>query len=127
MTPPVACSLTKSAPRRSTPRTVLRTSSGPSQIVSIHSGPHRRQKRTPLGSRPSPCPPVCESAATAMRMRGPGISPRSIASLNPAGDPDASRTAVNPASRVVSAFCAASKVASVGGVSARCCMDFHEL
>ena len=117
----------KSAPTRSRARTVLRTSSGPSQIVSIHSGPQCRQKRTPLGSAPSPWPPVCESAPTAMRMRGPGISPRSTASLKPAGEPDASRTAVNPASSVASAFCAASKVASVGGVSARCCIDFHEL
>ena len=62
-----------------------------------------------------------------MRMRGPGISPRSTASLKPCGEPDASRTEVNPASSVTRAFSAASNAASVGGVSARCCIEPQEL
>jgi hypothetical protein len=59
---------------------------------------------TPDGIVWSPWPPVCDSALTEIFMRGPGMSARSIAILNPIGDPDASRTEVTPASSVRSAF-----------------------
>ena len=62
----------------------------------------------------------------AMRIRGAAMRPRSAASLNPAGVPPASRTVVKPASSVSRACCAASNAASVGGVSARCCIVLRE-
>jgi len=58
----------------------------------------------PDGIVPSPCPPVCDSALTEIRIRGPGINPRSIAIFSPCGEPEASRTVVTPASSVRCAF-----------------------
>ena len=108
-TPPVAWSLMKSAPARSSSRVAFLTSSGPSTSVSGHSAPAPlvERSRTPDGIVSSPWPPVCESAPTEIFMRGPGISPSAIAILKPCGDPPASRTAVKPESSVRSAFFAA--------------------
>lgn len=54
----------------------------------------------PEGSRGSPCPPVWLMIVTAIRSRGPGMTPDSTATLAPRSVPPASRTVVTPASSV---------------------------
>lgn len=74
MTPPDVCTLMTSAPARRSSRVARRTFSTPSTTVRGCSGSSARTS-TPIGMRESPCPPVCESAPTEMRMRGPGTIP----------------------------------------------------
>ena len=101
MTPPLVCTLIWSAPARSTSRVARRTPSTPSTTVNGSSDTGRML--APLGMTESPWPPVCDNAETAMRMRGPGNKPWSMAILTPRGVPAASRTVVKPASRVIRA------------------------
>ncbi len=125
ITPPDVMVLMTSAPARSISRVARRTSSTPSTTPFGRSG-SPVQVFTPDGIRESPCPPVCDSAPTAIRIRGPGKSPRSTASFTPRVVMPASRTVVKPASSVVAAFFRAIATPRLGGVRRRCSM-FHWL
>lgn len=59
--------------------------------------------------RTSPRPEVCEIIAPPGKMRGPGITSRSIASSRPKAAPPTSRTVVKPRSRQASASCPATR------------------
>ncbi len=110
-----------SAPARSSSRVARRTFSTPSTTVTGCSGSSARSA-TPIGMRVSPWPPVCESAPTAMRIRGPGTMPWSIAICIPRGAPPASRTEVKPCSSVSFAFWNASAATKLYGFKRRCWM-----
>ena len=96
-TPPVAITLTQSAPAKSSSRTALRASHGPSVCR----------------PRNHPWPPVMQSTRPAARIRGPGTAPRAIASRRSAAIPKGlptSRTDVTPARSVLAAFSTAASI-----------------
>ena len=106
-TAPVAMTLMKSAPPLRMRRTRVRTSSA------LFATPNRRSIGTAAstsGASPvtSPPPPETVTNAPAHIMRGPGVSPASIASRSAqstnARNVPTSRTVVNPASTVARAL-----------------------
>ncbi len=120
-TPPEVMILIWSAPARRTSRVTRRMLSIPSTTPIGRSG-SITDTLTPDGMSESPCPPVCESGVTAIRMRGPGKRPRSTAILTPRVVNPASRTVVKPASSVSRACTRAIAVFRLGGMSSRCWM-----
>ena len=107
--PPLDAILITSAPARITSRTLVRTPSIPSHRPVGNPGYPTPQSAevAPLGSHGSLCPPVWLSIVTAIRIRGPGITPSSTARFSPRSAPPASRTVVIPSARVVRRFAGA--------------------
>ena len=105
-----------SAPERITSRTFRVTPSTPSQSplgIPGYSMPHG--PTPPLGIHASACPPVIESIATLICIRGPTSVPSSTAALSPASAPEASRTDVIPSASVSRRFSAIRKNGSLNG------------
>ena len=91
-----------SAPARTTRRTTGRTSARLLTTPSGSSGSCGTQQENPDGLTRSPIPPIGEMMHSETTSRGPAINPSSIARLNPASRPAASRTAVYPIAKVCS-------------------------
>src|SRR5882757_4338272 len=108
--------LSVSTPSRTISRAVLRNSSGPSQTMA-------KASRCMCRRRTSPSPAVVASSGLAARVRGPGMSPASMAlriTTSRRALADAALLhAVNPCSRSFLAFLAVRSVCSSGGTKPR--------
>ena len=97
-TPPDAMILIWLAPFMISSRTAKRTLSTPSTTRA--KAPTRLEQPqgsiTSLRGRPSPCPPVCDSARPDAKMRGPSTMSVRVASAKFQSPPPASRTVVKP-------------------------------
>ena len=106
-----------SAPARTTRRTTGRTSARLLTTPSGSKGSCGTQQENPDGLTRSPIPPIGEMMHSETTSRGPEINPSSIARLNPASRPAASRTAVYPIPKVCSRTLAVRNVRVLCGSS----------